>query len=123
MIVIRHNYHFTDMAKSRSAFSLLPEAHDALTSLGARLRACRIERDLTISQMAERMMCSINTYRDLEAGKPTASLGNFANALWILGQLDTLHAVAPVPAVLAAGRRAKRSTGKGITLKDTDLDF
>jgi len=94
-----------------------------MEALGNRLRANRIDQNLTIAQMAEKMLCAINTYRDLEAGKPTASLGNFANALWLLGQLETLKGVAPVPATLAAGRRAKRVRSGNITLSSTDLDF
>jgi transcriptional regulator with XRE-family HTH domain len=111
------------MAKQNIATTLIPEARQALELLGSRLRASRIDQNLTIAQMAEKMLCAINTYRDLEAGKSTASLGNFANALWLLGQLETLNGVAPVSATLAAGRRAKRVRSGNITLSSTDLDF
>ena len=66
------------MPKKNLATTLTPEVTQALVQLGKRLRACRIDRQLTIAQMSEKMLCSINTYRDLEAGKPSASLGNFA---------------------------------------------
>ena len=111
------------MSKTNIALAIIPEARQELEAFGERLRACRIDQNQTIAQMAEKMLCSINTYRDLEAGKPTASLGNFANALWLLGQLDTLKGVAPVPATLAAGRRARRNRSGGMTLSSTDLDF
>jgi transcriptional regulator with XRE-family HTH domain len=111
------------MSKQNITTTVIPEARLAMEALGNRLRANRIDQNLTIAQMAEKMLCAINTYRDLEAGKPTASLGNFANALWLLGQLETLKGVAPVPATLAAGRRAKRVRSGNITLSSTDLDF
>ncbi len=111
------------MPKKSLATTLTPEVTQALVQLGKRLRACRIDRKLTIAQMSEKMLCSINTYRDLEAGKPSASLGNFATALWLLSQLESLHAVAPVPASLADGRRAKRGAGIGTAIAHQELDF
>lgn len=111
------------MPKKSLATTLPPEAMLALVQLGARLRACRIERNITIAQMAEKMLCSINTYRDLEAGKSSASVGNFATALWLLGQLESLNLVAPVPASLADGRRAKPSRSSGTTMSPKELDF
>ena len=111
------------MAKPNISVTIIPEARQALEALGDRLRASRIDQNLTVAQMAEKMLCAINTYRDLEAGKPTASLGNFANALLLLGQLDTLRGVAPVPATLATGRRAKRRQSGKLTLSSSDLDF
>ena len=111
------------MPKKNLATTLTPEATLSLEQLGSRLRACRIDRNITIAQMAEKMLCSVNTYRDLEAGKPSASLGNFATALWLLGQLESLNLVAPVPASLADGRRAKRSRSSGTAISHKELDF
>lgn len=111
------------MPKKSLSTTLAPEATLSLTQLGDRLRACRIDRNITIAQMAEKMLCSVNTYRDLEAGKPSASLGNFATALWLLGQLESLSSVAPVPASLADGRKAKRSRGKSTAMSHKELDF
>lgn len=111
------------MSKKNLVKTLTPEAVASLEQLGARLRASRIDRNFTIAQMAEKMLCSINTYRDLEAGKPSASLGNFATALWLLGQLESLNLVAPVPASLADGRRAKRSRSSATTMSHKELDF
>lgn len=111
------------MSKKSLAATITPDVEQSLKLLGARLRACRIDQNLTIAQMAEKMLCSINTYRDLEAGKPSASLGNFATVLWLLGQLESLNLVAPVPASLADGRRAKRSRSSGTAMSHKDLDF
>lgn len=89
--------------------SALPaEVAAALIRLGQRLHACRIAHNFSHRDMAERMMCSINTYRALEAGRPGCGIGNLASALWLLGQLDGLDTLARVPAELASGRRAGR---------------
>lgn len=94
------------------------EVTDSLIRLGQRLYACRIQRNWSHREMAERMLCSINTYRALEAGRPSSSVGNLALALWLLGQLEGIDDLARVPAALASGRRAGRKRGGG-----NELDF
>ncbi|MBN8441492.1 MAG: helix-turn-helix domain-containing protein [Thauera sp.] len=108
---------------SRGLDAISPDVAGSLKALGERLRACRIARELSIAQMAERMLCSINTYRALEAGKPACSVGHLANALWLVGQLSSLDSVAPVPATLASGRRARATELKSATIRDDELDF
>lgn len=110
---------------SRSSFgihSAPSEVVESLVKLGARLRACRIERGFSLSDMASRMFCSINTYRALEAGKPTSSVGSLCNALWLLGQIDGIDRLALVPAELAGQRSGKRKAGRGKGGAH-DLDF
>ncbi len=102
------------MSKSSLGFaSAPPEVIDSLSKLGARLRACRIDRGYSLVNMAGRMLCSINTYRALEAGKPTSSVGSLCNALWLLGHLEGIGLLAPVPAELAGMRSGKRKSGRG----------
>jgi hypothetical protein len=72
--------------------------------------------------MAGRMFCSINTYRALEAGKPTSSLGSLCNALWLLGQLDGIERLATVPAALAGARSGRRKAGRAKS-GTHELDF
>ncbi|MCX7146864.1 MAG: helix-turn-helix domain-containing protein, partial [Sulfuritalea sp.] len=104
------------MAKlSAGLSSISQEVAESLANLGARLRACRIERGFSLRDMASRMLCSINTYRALEAGKPTSSLGSLCNALWLLGQLEGIDHLAAVPATLAGMRSGRRKTGRGKT--------
>jgi len=99
-----------------------PEVVESLANLGARLRACRIERGFSLADMAGRMFCAINTYRALEAGSPTSSLGNLCNALWLLGHLEGIDHLAPVPAGLAGMRSGKQKSGRG-KVAAHDLDF
>jgi hypothetical protein len=111
--------HFIDMSKqSLGAVAAPKEVTDALLRLGQRLHACRIQRNWSHRDMAERMLCSINTYRALEAGRPGSGVGNLVLALWLLGQLDGIDNLARVPAELASGRRAGRNRSR-----DDALDF
>lgn len=102
--------------------SISQEVAESLANLGARLRACRIERGFSLRDMASRMLCSINTYRALEAGKPTSSLGSLCNALWLLGQLEGIDHLAAVPATLAGMRSGRRKSGRG-KAGGHELDF
>ena len=120
--VILFIVHYTNMSRSSAGLSSIPrEVVESLEKLGARLRACRIERGFSLSDMAGRMFCSINTYRALEAGKPTCSVGNLCNALWLLGQLDGIDRLAAVPAALAGARSGRRKSGR--TKAEHELDF
>jgi hypothetical protein len=116
-------YHCIDMSKSSLGFtSSPPEVIDSLANLGARLRACRIDRGFSLVDMSSRMFCSINTYRALEAGKSTSSVGSLCNALWLLGHLEGIDFLAPVPAGLAGRRSGKRKAGRG-KASAHDLNF
>jgi transcriptional regulator with XRE-family HTH domain len=102
-----------------------PEALEALEQLGHRIRAERIARGWTIKHMAERLFCSQNTYRSIEMGKPTASLGVIASSLWLFGQIDTLNSVAPIPieAITVKRVRALKNKGSGRLISEADRDF
>ena len=111
------------MPKKNLAATLPTDVTHALEELGARLHACRIDRNFTVVEMAAKMLCTPNTYRDIELGKPGASLGNVALALWLLGQLDSLSQLAPIPTTLVAGRRSKRRKGSSTSMDPSELDF
>ena len=112
-------------AKIRLSLSPSPEAAQKLVRLGERLRAHRLAQQRTIEEMAAALFCSPGTYRAIEAGKPTYGVGVLVNALWLLGQVDTLDAVAPAPATLAAGRRVRRKAGQAApgSISDSERDF
>ena len=62
-----------------------PAVRRSLTRLGSDLVLARHKRKLTAAMMAERIGLSKSTYRRLEAGDPTVSLGAYAVALYVLG--------------------------------------
>ncbi len=97
--------------RTNSILSTDPSVLKSLELLGLRIRANRVSAGWTVKDMAGRLLCSQNTYRAIEAGKPTASIGIIANALWLLGQLDTLDAVSPMPMNTSANIRARRKSG------------
>jgi hypothetical protein len=88
------------------------------------MRAHRIARGWTIGEMSQRLLCSPTTWRALEAGKPGTSIGLLAHALWLLGQLDALDALAPAPLVVS-GKRVRRSAGRAEPgrISGDELDF
>jgi transcriptional regulator with XRE-family HTH domain len=101
------------MSKNSNAIlSTNPQTLKSLESLGLRIRANRIAQGWTLKEMAERLFCSQNTYRAIEAGKPTASIGIIANALWLFGQIDSLNALAPVPLSANSTIRVRKSKAK-----------
>ncbi len=114
------------MSKSSHSLSALPsQTVEPIERLGLRLRAHRVHREWTIAEMAERLLCSPNTLRALESGKPGTSIGLLAHALWLLGEIDSLDGVAPAPAGLAAKRRVRRSAVQGAAgvIVEDERDF
>ena len=65
---------------------MLPAAvRRSLTKFGGDLSVARRKRHLTIKMMAERTGVAPNTYHRIEKGDPTAALGAYAMALYVLG--------------------------------------
>lgn len=71
----------------RSALhDLLPlPTRRALLKLGQDLATARRKRHFTIAMMVERMGVAANTYRRVEKGDPTVTMGAYAMALFVLG--------------------------------------
>ena len=65
------------------------------------------------------------SYRAIESGKPTASIGIIANALWLFGQIDSLDAVAPIPLNVSATTRVRKPRNKPIAgiIGEDERDF
>ena len=74
-----------------SLYALLPPVvRRSLSKFGQDLANARRRRHLTIAMMAERMGVAQNTYRRVEKGDPTAGMGTYAMALFVLGFGETL---------------------------------
>jgi DNA-binding XRE family transcriptional regulator len=110
---------------SNSIITANPETLKSLENLGLRIRASRVAQGWTIKDMADRLFCSQNTYRAIEAGKPTASIGIIANALWLFGQIDSLNSVAPLPLSTNSTTRVRKSKTKPIAgvISDDERNF
>ena len=101
------------------------EVKESLENLGQRLRANRIALGWTIKDTAARLLCSQNTYRAIEAGRPTASIGIIVNTLWLFGQIDSLNTLAPVPMNIRGVKRVRNSNkNQGNNLiRESERDF
>jgi len=105
---------------SNSLLALPPQPAESLKQLGLRLRARRLAQNMTLEQAAERLLCSPTTYRGLESGRPTVSLGLLVHALWLFGILQGMDALCPLDIGMIRGKRA-RGARQGIS--DDERDF
>lgn len=91
----------------------------ALQTLGRNIRTARLRRALTQAELGERIGVSRFAVANMERGKPTTGVAAYLGALWALGLLDQLHAVAD-PANDAEGvaleraRAPKRARGRDV---------
>jgi DNA-binding XRE family transcriptional regulator len=110
---------------TNSIHSTPPEAKQSLINLGLRIRANRMAQGWTIQETAARLFCSQNTYRSIESGKPSSSIGILVNALWLFGILDSLDALAPVPLNMGSMQRVRHSHKKSHShsIEEDERDF
>lgn len=106
---------------------LLPSLESPLRQLGQHLRAARHARAWTIAEAAARVVTSTGTYKRLEAGDPSVSIGTLASALMQMQLLESVVAAA-APAAdqlgesLRAGNAVKR-VRKSKVKDDARYDF
>lgn len=65
-----------------------------LKELGENIRLARLRRKLSTQQVAERAGIGRRTLYEIERGKPTVSIGNYAKTLFVLGLENDLLDVA-----------------------------
>lgn len=94
-----------------------------LKNLGLRLRARRLAQNMTLEQAAERLLCSPTTYRALESGKPTVSLGLLAHALWLFGHLDDMEHLSPIDISMLGNKRSQRARPAVKGIGNDERDF
>jgi transcriptional regulator with XRE-family HTH domain len=66
----------------------------ALRKLGADIRDARRRRRIPAALLAQRAMTSHVTLAKVERGEPSVSIAVYANALFVLGMVDRLGALA-----------------------------
>ncbi len=87
-----------------------------LKELGGRLAALRLARNLTQAQLAHEAGVSKRTVERLESGEVAARLSGLVRVCRILGLMDRLDALVPLPApspveqLRLAGRQRKRAS-------------
>lgn len=84
----------TKATKSEKAMPVLLK--DTLGKLGRDIAVARKRRRIAMTDMAARMMVSLDTLQRLEKGDPKVGIGIIATALWVLGLHGRLNVlVAP----------------------------
>ncbi|SAK79639.1 DNA-binding protein [Caballeronia hypogeia] len=85
----------------------------ALATLGTNLRIARKRRGESLASFAERMQVSVPTLQKMEKGDPTVSIGVVASALWLIGRVQFLGAIAdPVADETALMLELRNLTGR-----------
>lgn len=69
----------------KTAPILLPKTLRILSDLGENIRLARLRRRMTAEQLALRAGMSRKTLYQIEQGSPTVAMGNYLQALFILG--------------------------------------
>jgi transcriptional regulator with XRE-family HTH domain len=113
------------MAKSSLAHRALPvSAAKAIEALARDISIARKRRRIPQRLLAQRMMVSFNTLQRLEGGDPGVSLGVVATALWALGLVDRLGALAsPDQDTVGKAEELKRLPKRARAPQKPDLDF
>ncbi len=79
---------------SMSEKAMPPSVRKALIELGTRIKFARLRRQLTLADMAERMMVTVQTVQRLERGDPGVGIGVVASSLFVLGFMRELEGLA-----------------------------
>lgn len=83
------------MRKRPPALAVLPPAAaQALRGLGENLAIARLRRRESQREWAGRLGCSVPTLIRLERGDPGVGVGLYATALWLIGRVSGLPALA-----------------------------
>lgn len=83
------------MPKSSAHNDWLPQqAVKALRELGGQLAIARVRRKESLRGWAKRIGVSVRTVQRLEDGDPGVGMGVYAAALWLIGRVDALPALA-----------------------------
>lgn len=74
----------------------------SLKNIGLRLRSERLKRNESQAVLAARIGVSVPTFRKMESGDPSVTIGHWAAALDVLGRIKDLNAVLAEPEDLFA---------------------
>ena len=122
------NFMHGKVMKKNAAASLLPSVQMPLVILGQYIKQARQSRGWTVAEAAARIVVAPATYKRIEAGDPSVSVGSWATALFQLQMLaQVVAAAAPANDVLGTALRATKAVkrvrkSKAVTTSD-DYDF
>lgn len=79
---------------AQALLRLPPQTSSAMEAMGAHLAVARIRRKQSLQTWAQRVGVSVPTLMRLEAGDPSAAMGLYATALWLIGRDGELARIA-----------------------------
>ena len=83
------------MPKSpQASLTLPPAAEQALRALGENLAIARVRRNESQRAWAKRLGISVPTLIRMERGDPGVGVGIYTTALWLMGRVNALAALA-----------------------------
>lgn len=94
-----------------------------VSRLGANLRLARKRRHLTQEEVANKIGVSLPTYRGMEAGKLTVSIGHMISAFVVMGLEDDFMQIAAPEADLVGLAASKGKSQPKSQSKSIDNDF
>ena len=81
------------MKRAASDF-MLEGVEDLLVQIGSNIKTARMNRNMTISELANRVHVDEKTISRLESGKPSSNLKNLISILVVFGLEDSLLSIA-----------------------------
>lgn len=78
----------------RQPLNTAAAVEDAVVQLGRNVATARMRRKWRQADLADKAGVHVNTVRSIEAGAPGTGIAAYAAALWALGLVDQLRAVA-----------------------------
>lgn len=114
------------MARTKTSLLSSPPypVERALRRLGSNLRTARLARNLTLSQVAEKIGTGTRAVADAEKGGPGTAAAVYLALLWtydLIGSVSQLADPAADKVGLASGARRRRARAR--TTRDLDNDF
>ncbi len=96
-----------------------------LALMGEYIKIARKRRDISLRDMATRMMVSVPTVMNLEKGSPTVSMGIFMRALSVLDLGKNIaNELSPEKDIVGMGIEIRRVKSKGESANNKrNLDF
>ena len=97
---------------------------DAVKTLGRNLRVARLRRNMTISEVAERIGSGVRAVRDAEHGKPTTAIAVYFALMWVYDLLPGADGLASPDTDMEGKRLASlREPKRAYSGKVLDNDF
>ncbi len=110
--------------KSLSIEALSFESLKKLTEVGINIKTARLRRKIKQSDLASRILVTPKTYRKIEAGDPSVSMGLYFHALLALNLENDVLKIADPKSDAIGLMMEKRSLPQRIRdAQDKELDF